>query len=44
LGVTWGRLRFYLDPRDVWVGLYVAPAAWYVCPLPMVVLRWDRVP
>ena len=37
-----GRLAVYLEPRDVWVGLYVAPDALYVCPLPLLVLRWAR--
>jgi hypothetical protein len=37
-----GRLSLYLEPRDAWVGLYVAPGAFYVCPLPFVVLRWAR--
>lgn len=38
------RLRVYLEPRDAWIGVYVAPAAVYVCPLPFVVIRWDRAP
>lgn len=37
------RLRIYLEPRDVWVGVYVAPLAIYICPLPCVVIRWTRV-
>jgi hypothetical protein len=36
------RLRIYLEPRDCWVGVYVAPRAVYVCPLPFVVVRWTR--
>jgi hypothetical protein len=36
------RLQVYLDPRDVWVGAYIAPVAVYVCPLPCLVLRWAR--
>jgi len=36
------RLRIYLEPRDVWVGAYVAKDAVYVCPLPCVVFRWRR--
>lgn len=39
-----GRLSLYVEPRDVWVGLYAAPDAFYVCPLPTVVLRWQRHP
>lgn len=37
-----GRLTVYLEPRDLWIGLYVAPAAVYVCPLPLLVFRWAR--
>jgi hypothetical protein len=36
------RLRVYFEPRDVWVGAYVAKGAVYVCPLPCVVIRWQR--
>lgn len=37
-----GRVEVYLEPRDVWVGVYVAPDAVYVCPLPFVVIRISR--
>ena len=37
-----GRLAIYFEPRDIWVGVYVAYTAVYVCPLPMVVIRWTR--
>lgn len=37
-----GRLQVYVEPRDVWVGVYVAKSAVYVCPAPMVVVRWAR--
>jgi len=37
-----GRPSIYLEPHDLWIGVYVAPAAVYVCPLPMLVLRWSR--
>jgi hypothetical protein len=37
-----GRLYIYLEPRDVWVGAYVAGDHVYVCPLPMLVFRIDR--
>ena len=40
--LTAGRLQVYIEPRDMWVGAYVAPAAVYVCPLPMLVFRWSR--
>jgi hypothetical protein len=36
------RLRIYLEPRDIWVGVYVAPQAVYVCPIPCLVFRWAR--
>ncbi len=38
------RLRLLIEPRDLWVGLFVSPHALYFCPLPMLVLRWDRRP
>lgn len=37
-----GRLSVYLEPRDAWVGVYMALDAVYVCPVPFVVLRWKR--
>lgn len=40
--LRFGRLAVYLEPRDVWIGVYVAPGAVYVCPLPLLVLRWTR--
>lgn len=40
--LTVGRLSVYVEPGDVWVGVYVAPGAVYVCPLPMLVVRWAR--
>jgi len=36
------RFRLYFEPRDAWVGCYVAPTAIYVCLVPFVVLRWTR--
>jgi hypothetical protein len=41
-GRTRRRLRIYLEPRDIWVGVYVGKSALYVCPLPCVVIRWQR--
>lgn len=38
-----GRLSIYLEPRDVWVGVFVGPDAVYVCPLPLLVFRWTSV-
>lgn len=40
--LTFGHLALYLEPRDCWVGVYAAPGAVYVCPLPFVVVRWTR--
>jgi hypothetical protein len=37
-----GRARLYIEPRDAWVGVYVAPDAVYVCPLPFVVVKLHR--
>jgi hypothetical protein len=37
-----GRLKIYLEPRDLWIGAYVAENYVYVCPLPCYVLRWER--
>lgn len=37
-----GRLAVYVQPRDLWVGAFVGLDAVYVCPLPTVVIRWDR--
>ncbi len=39
-----GRIQVYIEPRDAWVGVYLAPTALYVCALPFVVLRWQRDP
>ncbi len=36
------RVQLYIEPRDVWMGVYVAPDAVYVCLLPMVVVRVAR--
>jgi hypothetical protein len=37
------RWRIYIEPRDAWVGAYIAKDAVYVCPLPFVVIRrWRR--
>lgn len=36
------RLKVYLEPRDAWIGLYVAPNAFYFCPLPFLVVKWVR--
>ena len=40
--LTIGRVQLYIEPRDLWIGVYIAPAAVYVCALPMLVIRWSR--
>jgi hypothetical protein len=42
--VLWrhGRLSLVLEPRDLWLGLYVAHGAVYVCLVPCLPLRWER--
>lgn len=40
--LRFGRLSAYIEPRDIWIGVYVAEAAVYVCPLPLLVVKWDR--
>lgn len=37
-----GRLQVYLEPRDLWIGVYVARDALYLCLLPVLVFRWTR--
>jgi hypothetical protein len=36
------RICIYVEPRDAWIGAYVAADAVYVCLLPFVVIRWAR--
>jgi hypothetical protein len=36
------RLALLFEPRDLWVGLYIAPAVYYLCLLPTLVLVWER--
>jgi hypothetical protein len=36
------RVQVYIEPRDAWVGVFVAVGAVYVCLLPFVVIRVDR--
>ena len=35
-------MKIYIDTDDLWVGAYRGPNHWYVCLLPMVVIRWRR--
>lgn len=37
-----GRLSLVLEPRDLWLGVYVAPGAVCVCLVPCLPLRWER--
>lgn len=37
-----GWWSIYLDPRDWWIGVYIAPNAIYICPLPTLVIRRQR--
>jgi hypothetical protein len=40
---VFGRCSFvYIEPRDVWVGVYVGPEDIFVCPLPCLVIRIGR--
>jgi hypothetical protein len=40
--ITVGRLSMYLEPRDIWIGVYVAPNAMYIRPVPTLVIKWIR--
>ncbi len=40
--LRFGRLQLYVEPRDVWVGVFVDRKAVYVCLLPCLVMRWAR--
>ncbi len=35
-------MRVYFDFNDWWIGYYRGPNHHYVCPVPSVVLRWQR--
>lgn len=37
-----GRIELYAEPRDAWIGAYIAPDAVYLCPLPFLVVRVSR--
>lgn len=39
-----GRLQLYAEPRDAWIGAYIAAEAIYICLLPFLVIRWRRRP
>lgn len=42
LSLVRGRVTVYIEPRDIWVGVYVSEDSVYVCPLPLLVIRWRR--
>lgn len=44
--VLWrrGKLSLILEPRDLWIGAYIAPHAIYVALVPLLVLKWKRTP
>ncbi|WP_237101403.1 hypothetical protein [Nonomuraea sp. MG754425] len=42
--LRFGRIAIYIEPRDLWVGGYIAPDAVYVLPFPTIVFRWTRRP
>jgi hypothetical protein len=37
-----GRIEIYVEPRDLWTGVYIDPKAVYVCPLPTLVIKVPR--
>lgn len=37
-----GRLKIYIEPVDIWIGVYIGEDYVYVCPLPCLVFRWAR--
>ncbi|WP_327591266.1 hypothetical protein OHA25_61105 (plasmid) [Nonomuraea sp. NBC_00507] len=42
--LTVGRLAVCVEPRDLWVGVYIAPDSVYMLLFPMLVFRWRRRP
>lgn len=36
------RVSIYIEPRDLWIGVYVSEQAVYVCPLPCLVIKIAR--
>jgi hypothetical protein len=35
-------MKVYVDVNDWWIGYYRGKTHHYVCPLPTLVIRWDR--
>ena len=40
----WGRFWLIFEPRDVWLGVFIAPKAVYVCVVPCLPVKWERRP
>lgn len=40
--VRWGRLSVYVEPRDLWIGVFNGPRAVYVLPAPTLVIKWEK--
>jgi hypothetical protein len=40
--LRWGRLSLVLEPRDIWIGLYVGSDAIYLTLIPCLPIRWAR--
>lgn len=38
----WGRLSLLIEPRDIWLGVFIAPHAVYICVIPCLPFRWAR--
>lgn len=36
------NVKVYIDRADWWIGYYRSPIHHYVCPLPTLVIRWQR--
>ena len=39
-----GRFWLIFEPRDVWLGVFIAPKAVYVCVVPCLPVKWERRP
>ena len=37
--LRFGRVSLYVEWRDLWMGVYIAPTATYICPLPTLVIK-----
>jgi hypothetical protein len=41
-GVSVNGVFFHVNPRDWWIGYYRSDDHHYVCPLPCLVIKWER--